>query len=105
MKIAGHEIDVSQVKVGLIPALAGGIVIGGWILTTLARAKDLEAAVASQDTRIEHLITIVEEQQAQDAKAATASRKLRDAVNELIVELKVRGVVTEAETAESATPE
>lgn len=90
--------DITQLRVGLVPAMVGAVTIGGWIFTTHGWAKDTEAAVAD----LQEDVAAIQASQKAEAKE---DRKLRDAVNALIVELRVRGAVSEAETAEAAPVE
>lgn len=90
--------DISEIRVGLIPAAVGAITITGWLLTTYGWSKDTDAKVAD----LEQSVTEIVDTQKSERKE---NRKLRDAVNALIVELKVRGAVTEAETAADEAPQ
>lgn len=97
--------DITNVKVGLIPAALGVVTIVGWIITTVVYAKDMEADVAAQDQRIEQLLTVVEAQNKAAAADRKESRKLQTKVSNLITELRVTGVVSETAAAEEAPEE
>lgn len=85
-----------DIKIGIIPAILGMITIGSWILVTHAWAKDTEDDVEDLKTEITYIQQDVVDIKDELDQETRENKKLRKSIETLILELKLKGSVTEA---------